>query len=319
MPPISNDILGPAAGVLTSLLWAFTALFFASAARRIGATQVNALRILIAICLHGATSLLLFGSLWPEMTSQQALFLALSGILGLAICDQLLFTALVDVGPRLALLMMTTAPIIALGLGAAFLGEQIGLYALLGIAMTLGGIVWVVLERPSTPRDEQSHPHFARGIALALLASACQAGGMLLSKKGMGHGLGDDVPHIAPQAATLVRMVFGFAGMIPILAIYAWRRNGPAHALNRSRRIGRRQTGYALTLCGAIVGPFLGVWMCLVALDKTPLLGVAQTLVSLSPVLILPLSVTVLKERVSPRAVIGAVIAVAGAAVLFIA
>ena len=43
-----------------------------------------------------------------------------------------------------------------------------------------------------------------------------------------------------------------------------------------------------------------------------------HTLVSLSPVMILPLSATVLKERVSLRAVIGAIIAVIGAAVLFL-
>lgn len=318
MSSIPDDILGPAAGVATSLLWTFTALFFAAAGKRIGATQVNSLRIFMAIGLHSATSIALSGTLWPQMSGEQTLYLALSGILGLSICDQLLFTALVDIGPRLALLMMTTAPLMALALGAVFLDEQVGWLALGGIAMTLGGIVWVVLERPATPRDKQSHPHFTRGILLALLASACQAGGMLLSKKGMGHGIAEGAVHIAPQSATLVRMVFGGAGMIPILVLYAWQRNGPAHAAARSRRIGSRKSGYGLTLCGAIVGPFLGVWMCLVALDKTPLLGVAQTLVSLSPVLILPFSVTVLKERVSPRAAIGAAIAVAGAALLFI-
>ncbi len=63
-------------------------------------------------------------------------------------------------------------------------------------------------------------------------------------------------------------------------------------------------------------GPFLGVWMSLVASDRAPL-GVAQTLCGLSPVFILPFAALIHKERVSPRAVLGAVVAVGGSAVLF--
>jgi drug/metabolite transporter (DMT)-like permease len=57
--------------------------------------------------------------------------------------------------------------------------------------------------------------------------------------------------------------------------------------------------------------------MSLVASDRAPL-GVAQTLCSLPPILILPVVVWVHKERVSARAVVGAVIAVAGTALLFV-
>ena len=67
---------------------------------------------------------------------------------------------------------------------------------------------------------------------------------------------------------------------------------------------------------GAVAGPFLGVWMSLVAADKAAV-GVAQTLCSLTPVFILPFAVMIHKERVSPRAALGAVIAVAGVVLLF--
>lgn len=318
MPEAPDSVIGPAAAVATSVLWVFTSLFFTAAGRRIGSTSVNAARLFMAVVLHGVTHLVGFGVLWPEMTGEQMLFLCLSGLIGLTICDQLLFTAFLDVGPRLALLVMTTAPLFALALGAAFLGESVGMLSGVGIAVTLSGVVWVVLERPATPRDALAHPHFNRGIVLAFLAAGCQAGGLLLSKKGIGHGLLPVDEHLPAQSATLVRMVFGAAGVAPILAVYGWRRNGAAHAASKLRRSGRARVGYALTLCGTVVGPYLGVWASLVAVDRTPLLGVAQTLLCLPPVLILPISIFLLKERVSRRAAIGAAIAVGGAALLFL-
>ncbi len=46
--------------------------------------------------------------------------------------------------------------------------------------------------------------------------------------------------------------------------------------------------------------------------------GIAQTCCSLSPVLLLPFAVTIHKEHVSLRAVLGAIVAVAGVALLFL-
>jgi drug/metabolite transporter (DMT)-like permease len=46
-------------------------------------------------------------------------------------------------------------------------------------------------------------------------------------------------------------------------------------------------------------------------------MGVAATLMSLSPVLLLPMSIWVLREHVSPRAWAGTALSIAGAAALF--
>ena len=77
------------------------------------------------------------------------------------------------------------------------------------------------------------------------------------------------------------------------------------------------RSGLLFTAGGAVVGPFLGIWMSLLACDRAPL-GVAQTLCSLPPVFILPFAHLVHKEHVSGRAVLGAFVAVSGVAVLFL-
>ncbi len=305
--------IGPAAGVFTSLLWTFTSLFFTAAGRRIGPTVVNAYRIGLAIVLLGLTHRLLSGQWLPAANSRQVLLLAASGLVGLTIGDQALFSSFLHIGPRLAMLLMTTSPLFAALFGAVALDERLGGWAWLGMFLVIGGVAWVVLERPARQSlATVENARRGRGIALATLAAACQAGGLLLSKQGMGHGWLPPEQRLGPQAATLVRMTFAGAGMVPVLLLHLRR----AGRHRPPRRYGSRRAGFLLATCGAVVGPFLGVWMSLVASDRAPL-GIAQTLCSLPPIFILPFAAVLHKEHISLRAALGAAVAVGGAAVLF--
>jgi drug/metabolite transporter (DMT)-like permease len=66
---------------------------------------------------------------------------------------------------------------------------------------------------------------------------------------------------------------------------------------------------------GTIVGPCLGVTTYMIALAGCHE-GVVTTILATIPVMILPFSIFVYGERVSPRAIGGALIATAGVAVL---
>lgn len=305
---------GPAAGVATSILWTATSLLFTAAGRRIGATLVNSLRIFNAAILLGVTHRLIFHSWIPQAESQQILLLALSGLLGLSLGDQALFSAYVDIGPRLAMLVMALSPILAALFGWIAMGEALGGWALLGITLTIGGVAWVILERPATARSAAA-PHRARGLVLAFVAAACQAGGLYLSKSGMGYGWLPEEQIMHPLAAAFVRMAVASVGMLPILAIrqLGMRKRGFADA---PAQPGVLRKGLLLTVGGSLVGPYLGMWMSLEATARAPL-GVAQTLMSLPPILILPFAVLVFKEQVSGRAILGAILAVGGATLLF--
>ena len=110
------SLVGPAAGLATSGLWTLTSIFFTAAGRRLGSTFVNATRIGLAIIVLALVHRLFVsddGSWIPALTWGQVLLLAFSGVIGLSLGDQALFTAFVDIGPRLCNLLMTTAPIFA--------------------------------------------------------------------------------------------------------------------------------------------------------------------------------------------------------------
>jgi drug/metabolite transporter (DMT)-like permease len=194
---------------------------------------------------------------------------------------------------------MSLAPPIGALAAMPFLGERLSAWNWLGMLVTLGGVCWVVIERRVDENGVALHPS-AGGVVLGVLAAAGQAFGSVLSKVGMGD--------YDAFASAQIRVLTGLACFAVLLAILRWYprigdtlRNGPAMAL--------------ITL-GAFSGPFLGVALFLIAIRHITI-GVAQTIVCLMPVLIIPFVIVLHKERVSWRAVIGAVVAVAGVALLF--
>ena len=305
--------VGELTGLGTALCWVGTSFCFAAASRRLGAGTVNLTRSLLALGPLLLLNLLLLGTPWPEASPETLMWLAASGVVGLAIGDQFLFAALVDIGPRLSVLLMTLAPVFAAALGFAMLGETLGLLEGLGIAVTLGGIAWVVAERPR-PGDAEAHRHSpgirARGIVFGVLGAAAQGIGVVLAKQGMIGGSAE----VDPLAAQLVRMCAG-AGSLALAWTILGRRRwlvGSRETASRARLDRIAVTGLVI---GTLIGPVLGVWMSLVSVRHLDA-GVASTLMAMSPVLVLPFSVWVDHERIGWRAALGAAIAVAGVAIL---
>jgi drug/metabolite transporter (DMT)-like permease len=70
-------------------------------------------------------------------------------------------------------------------------------------------------------------------------------------------------------------------------------------------------------LGGAFVGPFLGVWLSLIAVQTTKV-GITSTLIALTPIFHLPIAHFYLHETINLRAVLGTVIAMAGVAIIFL-
>lgn len=304
VPP---SIAGQLAGLGTALCWVGTSFCFAAASRSLGAGTVNLVRSFLALGLLLALNLLLLGAAWPDATPVAIAWLAASGLVGLALGDQFLFGAFVDLGPRLAVLLMTLAPVFAAILGWIMLGETLGMLALLGMAITLGGIAWVVSERPSGDA-RRSSAAWTRGIFLGVLAAAAQGFGVVLAKQGMVDG------GVEPLAAQLVRMTAG-AGVLGL----AWLLFGARPWLVGSRmeagptRV--RRPAVVGIIGGTILGPVIGVWLSLIAVRRLDA-GVASTLMAMSPVLVLPFSRIIDRERLGWRSILGAAIAVAGVAIL---
>ena len=72
-----------------------------------------------------------------------------------------------------------------------------------------------------------------------------------------------------------------------------------------------------LIALGALVGPLLGVSASLFAVQHAEI-GVASTLMALPPVIVLPISYFVFKEKIGWQAIAGTILAIIGVAILFL-
>jgi drug/metabolite transporter (DMT)-like permease len=143
-------------------------------------------------------------------------------------------------------------------------------------------------------------------VWFGLAAALCQGVGMVLASNGL-KGV------IEPMSAQTVRMSAGAVGIVVIAAAVS--RRTLAAATPSAGGGHRRSGGWTPLVIGTFTGPLLGVWCSLFALQKLEV-GVATTLMSLVPVMILPFAKLTEGRWPSARAVLGAVVAVSGVAIL---
>lgn len=298
------EFIGEIAAILTALLWTINSILFTLAGKKIGAFCVNAYRIIIATIFVSITHLIIFGTVFPQAGIEQWFWIGLSGIIGLGIGDFGLFSAFVLIGPRLSVLVMALSPIFA-SIGAyIILGELLSVHVILGITITLAGVILAVLEKESevTWISKRSK---GLGLLLALIGAGGQGIGVVLAKKGMFF---TTKTILNPLTVTLMRVIIG--------AIFIWSVLVVIGKLPELKRNIRNKTGLKYTTAGAFVGPFIGVTLSMVAIAYTQT-GIAQTLMSLMPVMIIPLTKIAYNEKTKRKGILGAIMAVIGVAILF--
>jgi len=300
--PFLRSHLGEFAALLTALSWTITALANEKASKKIGSLSLNIIRMFLAVFLLSFYNLIARGYFLPSDASlHNWLWLSLSGLVGFTFGDYFLFRAYAEIGSRFSMLIMTTVPLITAFLGWIFLGEKLRLLHFAGMMLTFTGISLAIFSRNG--KGEKLTLKLApSGILLALGGALGQATGLILSKIGMG-GTYDAF------AATQIRVIAGGAGFALLASLISqW-----PEVISGTRN---KKAVVAVTI-GTIFGPFIGVSLSLMAVKYTQA-GIASTIMAIVPVLIIPPSIFMNKEKVTFAEIAGAVISVAGVAVFFV-
>lgn len=290
---------GLAAALGTAICWTIGALCFEYSSKKVGSVAVNVLKLYIAFILFTVFSWILRGTPFPMDASGHAWFwLAMSGVVGFVIGDMFLFKALTIIGARMSMLIMALVPPVTAVIGFFILNEKLSPKEILGMAMTLSGVAVVILTRDGS-KKKLKHP--MKGILFAGIGMLGQALGIILSKYGMRD--------YNAFSATHIRVIAG----IVIFTIMFFHRDVWSKCWNSLRH--KSAMGYLVV--GAVFGPFVGVYLSLVAIQHTST-GVASTIIAIVPVLIIPFSIFFFKEKINLREIIGAIIAVAGTSLMFL-
>lgn len=301
--------LGELISIGVAFSWTATALLSEFGSKRLGNLTLNVLRMALALLFSAVLFLVVMGSpLPPGATWSACGWMLLSGLVGYVIGDFCLFQCYIIIGSRYGQLFMTLAPLSAALTAWVTLGEEMTMKSVLAMMVTLFGIAISVLGRGEHNRVSLKLP--LHGVLFAVGAALCQGIGLVLSKIGMEHYDITQVPSwLIPFSANFVRCIAGIVGFTLLMYF----REG----LSPLRDALHDAKGMSVATATTIFGPFVGVGFSLMAVQYTSA-GIASTLMALTPIIIILPSYWLFREKITWKAVVGAVVSVLGVSLFFL-
>lgn len=293
-----SHLIGAFSALGSALCWAIAAILFRRVGEVVPAAGLNFSKGVIAFICLGA---LLFITEVLSVGAESLVFLTISGIIGICLGDSLYFIVLVRLGPRLTLLLGSLIPVAAGLMAVIFLHERISLLSIIGLAMTVGGIAFVLWEKAPVINGPQHNRQWKTGVLLGLAFVFFEAAGIIFTKLGV-----QDLPSVQ---ATFIRQTTAIIGLT-FWGLAAGTFIGWVEPL-KNRHIRNK------VVVAAVIGAVIGTWLSVLALKNTHA-SVAAALNSTSPLFVLPLAAYFMREKISRRAVFGTVVSIAGIAEYFL-
>lgn len=293
------DVFPPAAlGALAALgsacTWAITGLLVRSLAPTFNSVAINAIRTTAGgAALLGCLLLVAGGDGLLRISAASFGFLAVSIVFAITIGDTVFFESARALGVARAMTVSMTYPLIAAALASAFLGETVTAGLLAGAVLTIVGLVLIVTGRAT---DDPVPERLWLGVGAASVAALAWAISVVLMRPPLR-----EMDAVTAQA---VRLPLAAAS----LWLMPWARGAVGRLVASDRSVLVRMAVLSgLTAVSSVL---------FVAGLKYAGVAVATVLSSTAPMFAMPLGYVFLGERLSRRAVVGTVFAVAGIVVL---
>ena len=295
------------AALLTTLLFATSAVCGYRTAKQIGGVEANFWRIALAT---------IFLTIWAVTFGRQFEgapgWFMLSGFFGIGLGDSAYFQALPRLGSRRTVLLCQclTAPFAAL-IEFIWLGTELNFAELICVAVILAGVAVALAPEDHlkiSPRD------WKIGLATSVFAALGGALGAVVIRRGYA-AIAE--AHLSVDAGTTgyQRVLGGI--LVPTLAllVFKWR-SAQAHGPmfhEKTLAVSREKWAriWPWVLANALAGQTLGVTCMQWALTTQPA-AVVQAIIATTPVVLLPMTRIVDGERIGVRSLVGALVAVGG-------
>lgn len=285
-----------------ALCWTLAALLAGDLSRQLGGVTFNRLRnvgvfivLLIFVSLAG---------LWNTVQSNQLFIILISGLIGIAIGDSFLFSSMKRLGPRRAQILYACNAPISVVLGIIFLDEILNFRGALGISMVFAGVVAAILwGRPQTRGRtlhvwESTEGKLIVGIGFGLIAALGQSVGAIIIKPVLDSGAN-------PMAVSTIRVGVSAAFLS---AMFHLRNIETIQVISLRQRL--------LSALNGVLAIGIGMSLLLYAFSIGDV-GMASILSSTQAVMMLPVIWWKTGQRPAAGAWVGAILVVAGMAIIF--
>jgi drug/metabolite transporter (DMT)-like permease len=304
---MSGASLGYIIAFLSMLVASFATFPFTNAAREWGSIALNHFRLLLAFVVLTLLCAILdkisLAEVFSSPSAWQYIYLGSSGIIGLMIGDYFGFHSMAILGARESSIFGTLAPGAALLFGYLFLGETLNIFGIIGVAISIGGMIWF-LKGSGTAEDKAINIHeygsIKKGIVFGILSGLCQGFHITLSKKGLLLS-----PALSPIHATWIRVFAATVAYFGFTFARGKLKSDVIDVINRKRKTILKAT--LATIFGLVLSVALVMWC--VTLCKV---SVAQTILSMSPIIVVPMAYVLYKQKLTMKTIMAAIVSVSG-------
>ena len=284
-----------------SFTWVIGSACYTSLSRNFHPQQINFMRALSAFPLFLLAAIL--SGQWRvawELPTDQLLssssWLCLSILASYGLGDAFFFKAGRILGFPAAQAISAVYPVWAVLFGYLFLGQSMGLWAILGLAMTLGATIWVILIARHSHQQLPDSPSLVMGVVAALVTSVAWA------VNGVAAGRGGAV--LPSFAGNVIRVGFAL-GLIAVIL------------KSQGQKLCLPWSTYRKWWPVFCIEAFGGSALFLYGLGNTSV-AVGTTLSSLAPVLAIPWAVAAGWEKFSFQKSLAVLLVVCGVTLLVV-
>ncbi len=282
-----------------AMLGAIGSNLYAKLGERLSSDMIGYVRMWLALPMSFVLMWLSGHSIGTNVPLPALLAILSSGFIGFFLCDLFMFKAIVDFGPRETAVVMTFNPVLTALAAFLLMGEALTSKQILGMAVTVIGIVTMVLGEGKRGRTAASA--LLPGLLCAVAAAFLQTAADITAKMSLS-----DLPAVSSNA---LRVFGGFV---------AWEVLGFFKRKNyfTQMRVFTNSDYLMFMILAVAAGPVLGTTLSLGAMTKAPV-GIVKSIVNSSPVFMIPIDYYFRKKKLTLLSVAGTIISVLGVMLLF--
>lgn len=260
---MTSNLIGVSAALGSTISWAFGAFLFKKLGEKADSTDMTLVKTTISFFILWSISLI-FGYNF-SLNNQDLIFIAISGILGIAVGDSLFFAALKNLSPVVVSIILLAGPDVLNGiLGVLVLKEFPSTLEWLGVILILTGLFTYIFPVKKEDNDAKTT---IKGLFFAFLSLLATSASVVFIKPILIHS--------NTLVVTMYRMFFSSLFLLFFLLFFKKKMSSPFFNL----KYGIKFTSVVFIIT---IG---GFWLSLVAMKNCDIV-LASSIMTLEPLLI---------------------------------
>ena len=292
-------ILGSVIGLIGAALYGLSVVAYRSQADGIRPVAISSIKMFVALPFMVIMTILLPGLGSAILPLTTILLLSISVIFGAVIGDTIYLWSQERIGVSYAFPIAMSFPIITFFLTVGFLGEPLILSRLAGAIIAVIGIILISTEQNRNEKESETPTKLDMfGILGAIVTALLYATGTTVLQVG--------IEGVDPIGGNLIRVIVGSIAFVPMVAV---------------ARVGGMKLPTRKVTIRVVIAGFFGMALgSLFYVAAVAMVGAAimSVIASTAPLFAIPVSVLILKEKVTSIAGIGILATIVGVVLVIV-